>query len=431
MTLRHVHCVAALAWAAACVVQAADAAAVPAVPAAAVCDGSSGYAAAFDGRGTFLWQPARLRQAQAQIANGGLQAANAQLLQAAQKALQVRPYSVVDKRRAPASGDLHDYTSMGPYWWPDPDAPDGRPYIRRDGQFNPERDGDAFDLTRLENMSQDVQALALAYTFTGEKAYADKAAGLIRVWFLDPKMRMNPNFANAQSIPGKVAGRAEGVIDAHRLSRVIEAIGLLASSRTLSEQDMAGLKTWFGELVDWMQTSDIGKAERAKTNNHGLYYDMLLSHFALFAGKPDVARATIAAAGQQRLTPQIDDKGAMPQELARTRSMHYTTWTLTAMMDLADLGRCVGVDLWNYPTAERPLLRSAVDFLVPHVGKEQAWPWPELDKGENEGIHEVLIRAGWAWNSPQYLARAQVYSRRYAALPLNLLLPAFPQPGTQ
>ncbi len=28
--------------------------------------------------------------------------------------------------RAP-SGDPHDYMSMGPYWWPNPDTPDGLP----------------------------------------------------------------------------------------------------------------------------------------------------------------------------------------------------------------------------------------------------------------------------------------------------------------
>ena len=28
--------------------------------------------------------------------------------------------------------------SQAPYWWPDPDTPDGLPYVRRDGERNPE-----------------------------------------------------------------------------------------------------------------------------------------------------------------------------------------------------------------------------------------------------------------------------------------------------
>ena len=57
----------------------------------------------------------------------------------ADKALREGPWSVLDKKRVPSSGDKHDYLSVGPYWWPDPSKPDGLPYIRRDGQVNPER----------------------------------------------------------------------------------------------------------------------------------------------------------------------------------------------------------------------------------------------------------------------------------------------------
>jgi hypothetical protein len=28
--------------------------------------------------------------------------------------------------------------SLAPYWWPDPKSPNGLPYIRRDGERNPE-----------------------------------------------------------------------------------------------------------------------------------------------------------------------------------------------------------------------------------------------------------------------------------------------------
>ena len=38
------------------------------------------------------------------------------------------------------SGDPRDYVSLSPYWWPDPKKEDGLPYIRRDGEINPDRD---------------------------------------------------------------------------------------------------------------------------------------------------------------------------------------------------------------------------------------------------------------------------------------------------
>ena len=131
---------------------------------APVCEGSMGYASAFEGRRTFLWRPDWLETVKARIATDAtLQPARATMMARADAALTRAPYTVVDKTQMPASGDRHDYMSMGPYWWPDPARPDGLPYVRRDGQFNPARGTNAFDLSDLEDMSQDVQALSLAY----------------------------------------------------------------------------------------------------------------------------------------------------------------------------------------------------------------------------------------------------------------------------
>lgn len=79
------------------------------------------------------------------------------------------PYSVVDKAAPAASGDPHDYLSLAPYWWPDPDAPDGLPHIRRDGLFFPPAtiggDGsEAYDRTRLFACFDDITICALAWS---------------------------------------------------------------------------------------------------------------------------------------------------------------------------------------------------------------------------------------------------------------------------
>ena len=284
------------------------------------------------------------------------------------------PYTVVDKTRTPASGDRHDYLSMGPYWWPDPDRDDGLPYVRRDGEVNPERETDAFDAADMEGMSLDVQALALAYYFTGEEAYATKAGDLVRIWFLTPETRMNPNLTHAQSVPGRASGRAEGVIDAHRLSRVVESLGLLDPSAALTEAERTAMRDWFGALVDWMETSPNGLAEKAAENNHGLFYDRLISHFALFAGREEVARTVIERFGRNRLARQIEPDGRLPRELSRTRSLHYSTWTLAAAFDVADLARCVGMDLLDRETADGRTMAAATNFLALWAGREREWP---------------------------------------------------------
>ena len=408
------------------VVMAVVATATPVLAQTPVCEGSMGYASAFDGRRTFLWRPDWLETVKARNATDAtLQPARAAMLARANAALTRGPYTVVDKTQMPASGDRHDYMSMGPYWWPDPAQPDGLPYVRRDGQFNPERATNAFDLSDLEDMSQDVQALSLAYYFTGDERYATQAAAFIKTWFLVTETRMNPNFNHGQAVPGRVSGRAEGVIDATRLVKVVESLGLLDTSTALTDADRASLRDWFADLVQWMATSEIGRAEKAATNNHGIYYDMLISEFALYAGMDEVARAIAERFKTARIAPQFAADGSLPQELTRTRSMHYSTWTLTASFDLAQLGQCVGVDLWNWQSADGRSLRNATSFMAGWAGRETEWPWPELDKTETMGLYEVFQRGAWAWGDAGLAADAALYRERNAELDLNLRLPAY------
>src|SRR5215831_17811958 len=82
----------------------------------------------------------------------GTAAAREALIKAADRALEQKPLSVVDKKKVPPSGDKHDYLSQAPYWWPDPSKPDGLPYIRRDGETIPNRSSDDFDRTSIGRM---------------------------------------------------------------------------------------------------------------------------------------------------------------------------------------------------------------------------------------------------------------------------------------
>lgn len=99
--------------------------------------------------------------------------------------LDTEPWTITKKTSLPPSGDKHDYESQGPYWWPNPDTKDGLPYIRRDGEKNPEIDK-LTDHKHLFEMTRAVKTLALAAYLTGKKEYADKAAEFLRTWFINP-----------------------------------------------------------------------------------------------------------------------------------------------------------------------------------------------------------------------------------------------------
>src|SRR5713226_125374 len=224
----------------------------------------------------------------------------AQLEREARKALSAGPTSVISKETVPPSGDKHDYMSQAPYFWPDPKSPNGLPYIRRDGERNPEINK-ITDHRSLDQLESSVETLALAYYFKGDEAYAAKATQLLRAFFLDTATRMNPNLQYAQFIPGVNTGRGIGLIETRGLTQVVDSIGLLQGSKALTLADLYGLQDWFGKFLQWMLESKNGRDEAAAKNNHGTYYDVQVVSFALFVDKEDLARQVLQAARQKRI----------------------------------------------------------------------------------------------------------------------------------
>jgi hypothetical protein len=320
-----------------------------------------------------------------------LQPALNQLLADADRRLSQKAVSVMDKNQIPPSGDKHDFISQAPYYWRDTNSPDGK-YVRRDGERNPECGQDS-DAGRLGSVCSGAHTLALAYCFYGDEKYAAKAAEIIRVWFLNPETRMNPNLKYGQGIPGEVEGRSTGLIGARGLADLVDAIGLLAGSSSWETNDQQGMTAWAGDYFQWLTTSKIGLGEDAASNNHGTFYDVQAVSLALFIGKMDFAREKLLQAREKRIADQIEPDGKMPRELARTLSFQYSLFNLRAEMELAALGRSAGVDLWHYQTTDGRSILKAVEFIAPYADPKREWPYKQINRPNRNELEELLLRA--------------------------------------
>jgi hypothetical protein len=323
----------------------------------------------------------------------------------AAKALSTKPVSVMDKAVAPPSGDKHDYMSQAPYWWPDPAKPDGLPYIRRDGDRNPEinRISDRDNLGRLANA---VSTLGLAFHLTGREDSAAHAARLVRVWFLDRATRMNPHLQYGQGIPGMTQGRGIGIIETRLLVDLLEGVLLIGGSKGWTAADESGLQAWMRDYLKWLVESTHGQDEAKNGNNHETWYDVQAASLALYTGQAALAKRTLERS-RERIARHIEPDGRQPRELSRTRAWDYSVFNLTAFFQLARLGERVGVDLWNHRTPDGRSLRQALDFLVPIAAAgNKAWTFQQITEFRPSALHWLLRRAAVVWKEPKYRALA-------------------------
>ncbi len=327
--------------------------------------------------------------------------------------LAMSPLSVVDKANIPPSGDKHDFMSVGPYWWPDPAKKDGLPYIRFDGEVNPESLSDNYDRERFGKTMQAIETLALAYYFTEDNAYADKAVLLLRYWFLSATTRMNPHLQYGQAIPGIVDGRDIGIIDTRSLSNIVDAICLLEFSPALTVGDMNGMITWMNDYLNWLLNSDHGKGEAKQHNNHGTWYDVQVVSLACFTGRYDVAKQVLSDSATKRIDAHISADGSQPHELNRTRSWDYSVMNLDGICRLAEMGRHTDINLWHHITPTGAGIKMAIYFMAKYIN--QPWPYQQIKTINICSALPVLLRQA------TIIFKDDTYEKIISELPVEIM----------
>jgi hypothetical protein len=347
----------------------------------------------------FTTDPAHLKRALplSNYANYPCEHALKALLVEADQALQQKPLTIANKSILPPSGDKHDYMSLSPYWWPDPSKSDGLPYIRRDGERNPEVA--KTDRLLLAKLVATVKTLGLAYGFTQQEDYANHAAILLRTWFIDPETKMNPNLQFGQSVPGKSDGRGVGLIETSYLARdLLPAVGFICDSESWSAKDTEDLQVWFHAFLEWMLKHPQGINEARMKNNHASAYDLQVVSYALFVGQQDLAQTILQGVGERRIATQIEPSGEQPRELARTLSLGYASMNLELLLELAEIGRQYGIDMAAFESSDGGSIRCAFDWLYPYWTGQREWTHQQIQPFSWERAFGCMRRAAHLYN---------------------------------
>ena len=164
------------------------------------------------------------------------------------------PFSVTFTPEVAPSGDPHDLVSYGYYYWPNPDTPDGLPWIGRDGHGNPDNE---VDWKEFYGLARAAEPLSLAYYFTEDERYAEKLSSLMRIFFLDEETRMNPRIEYSDVIPGVSNGSfgVPGLGNSLGVRKLMDAAGILEASPHWTAADREGLQQWTHEFTLWAESS--------------------------------------------------------------------------------------------------------------------------------------------------------------------------------
>ncbi|MBP9721670.1 MAG: alginate lyase family protein [Gammaproteobacteria bacterium] len=243
--------------------------------------------------------------------------------------------------------DPHDYLSFSPYWWPDPNSPNGLPYIRKDGVRNKQL-VDLGDAGKFKNLAKTVISLTKDYKNYKNNQSAKQAVEYLRLWFLNSDTAMNPNLNYAQVVLGRNnnKGNPEGILEFRYVISLLKAIDDLAEAKMLAKTDYEKLKNWFANYLNWLTTSELGRKDAIAGNNHQSWYAAQIVSIALFTSQQDVARQKCEDS-KILITNQINPDGKQSLELKRTRALTYSLFNLEALFVLAKACEQVKINLWN------------------------------------------------------------------------------------
>ncbi|KAH7090035.1 alginate lyase-domain-containing protein [Auriculariales sp. MPI-PUGE-AT-0066] len=219
------------------------------------------------------------------------------------------------------------------------------PYIRKDGQVNPDVRAEIFDTTWITQLSESVFYSTLgAATGRYPQGYTE-AARHIRTWFINSVTGVNPNLNWGQ---------------------IVNAVLIMRSARApeWTSADDAALIAWAKQYLVWLTTSTLGKQDAASKNNHATFYYNQLAVLHVLVGNKTAAVNSLNTYFNGLFRTQIIASGEQPEESARTLPGHYQAFNVEAMVVNARIGDYLGQNYWVKTTSQGATIQTAVNYLM-------------------------------------------------------------------
>jgi hypothetical protein len=251
-------------------------------------------------------------------------------------------------------------------------------------------------------MTISIAVLSLAGYYLADDTFSDRAAEILRVWFIDPSTRMNPNLNYAQAIPNKSPGRSVGIIDTHIWTKWFGMLELLARTGRWPEEDQDKLRGWFADYLEWMLESENGREEKMRSNNHATWWTAQTAAVAHYTGREDLIPMLAEHARSHLVAGQIEADGRCPEEEARTRSYDYTLFNLDAFGFLCQALGYYGIDLWEWSNERGGSVKKALDYMVPFIENPEKWGGEQITP-MNSREPAILFFAGMRYPGERYL----------------------------
>lgn len=341
-----------------------------------------------------------------------LQGKIGELIESAAKALKRGPFSVMDKRLVPPSGNKHDYFHCAPYLWPVISSEGNvTAYLRKDGQRHPaaemySSESNDYDRSSLQRVFDDTTLTALAWYFTGNMTFANHGAKLLDAFFIANSTRMNPHMKFAQ-YSGKES--KSGIIEMKDLYYFLDAVRLLEKSGALNGEQIFQFRRWLLDYSKWLQFSRLGLEEMLAPNNHGIYFDLQIASIAAFL-KDRRMIAEALARSISRIPYHFTPDGVQVHEMIRPTSKHYCTFNLMAWINFGIFSSKFGSPIHHHQSAHGASINQAVKLLLK---QRTNWPYPDIGQYDEErfGVVSLMVSTKDFLKHRKY-SRDQIYGSK-------------------